>query len=378
MKTVLFCNLIPNKLGAYEALLAALGDEFQHEHDELVVVFARDPITEVASELRDRNVTWRLIEGWSEGEGREHPWAFYGPALRILKEERPDIAAVHFGNELPSAAVALRDRLSGSKTRWVWEQDQQICDPAGASRYLSRLKILHYIFDHFIGVYEGGKTSLLRRGIPGQKVSVVYNAIRDHQPAQKAGWLRSELELPRDAALIANVGWHVPRKRIDFALRAFSRIPVQNSNSCSFVQIGEGPETESLWAVCEELGIADRVCFTGLRNDVREILAECDMLVHTSMAETCTYVISEAMCAGIPSVVTEAGAAREQIIDGETGYVVTIDDEDRLAACLSELVANPDRRAEMGRRARDCWKERYRVEVSARKYYEVYARLAAQ
>jgi len=378
MKTVIFCNLIPNKLGAYEALLAALGEEFQREGDELVVVFARDPIDEVASELKRRDVRWRTIEAWSEGEGREHPWAFCAPALQILKEERPEVAAVHFGNELPSAAVALRNRIVGRGVRWVWEQDQQICDPAGPSRYLSRLKILDCVFDHFIAVYKGGRASLLRRGIPDSKVSVVYNAIRDHQSERETGWLCDDLNIPRDTMLIANVGWHVPRKRIDFALRAFSRLQAPDAVRCALVQIGEGPESETLHARCAELGIADRVHFLGLRNDVREILPECDLFVHASLAETCTYVISEAMCAGIPSVVTEAGAAREQIMDGETGYVTSVDDEDRFVKCLSELVADAGKRRQMGLRARERWEDRYRVEVSARKYYEVYARLAGR
>ena len=378
MKTVIFCNLIPNKLGAYEALLVALGEEFHGAGDQLVVVFARDPIPEVASELQQRVVTWRTIKGWSEGAGREHPWGFCGPALKILRAERPDVAAVHFGNELPSAAVALRDRLAGGRTRWVWEQDQQIRDPSRPSRYLSRLKALDFVFDHFIAVYEGGKASLLRRGIADRKVSVVYNAIRDHQPERETGWLRTELGLPHDAVLIANVGWHIPRKRIDFALRAFSRIDAPSDRICAFVQIGEGPESDALNAVCAELDIAARVHFLGLRNDVREILAECDIFLHTSLAETCTYVTSESMCAGIPAVVTEAGAAREQIVDGETGYVTAVDDEDRVVKCLSELVADAEKRNDMGRRARERWKNRYRVEISARKYHELYAGLAGR
>lgn len=376
MKTVLFCNLIPNKLGAYEALLAELGEEFAAGGDRLVVVFAREPIPEVAAELRDRGVSWRVIEAWSEGEGREHPWGFCGPALAILRNERPDVAAVHFGNEMPSAAVAIRNRLAGRTVRWVWEQDQQIRDPSGVARYVSRITVLNWIFDHFIAVYDGGRASLLRRSIPDSRISVVYNATRDHEPARERGWLRSELGVGADEVLIANVGWHVPRKRIDFALRGFADALRQGEVSCSFVQIGEGPEGAALRGACSELGITDRVRFLGLRNDVRDILSECDIFAHASLAETCTYVTSESMCAGIPAVVTDAGAAREQIINGETGFVTAPEDEGRFAECLAELASRQHRREEMGSLARERWKERYRVEDSARKYHAVYSRLA--
>lgn len=371
MKTLFFCNLIPNKLGAFEALLVALAGEFQGAGDELVIAFAREPIPEVGEELRAAGARWVVIEAWTEGAGREHPWAFCRPALRLLRAENPDVAVVHFGNELPSLAAALTGRLQGIRARWIWQQDQEIRDPNPLTRHVSKLGLLRLGFHHFVGVYEGGKRSLLLRGIPESNVSVIYNAVRDHQTRRDPGWLRSELGLPEDAVLIVNVGWHIPRKRIDFVLRAVSRIA-----NAVLVQVGEGPEQESLRRMCRKLGIEKTVHFLGLRNDVRDILAEADILAHASLAETCTYVTSESMCAGIPAVVTNAGAAREQIVDGATGYVMAADDHERFVSFLSEFATQPERRREMGRRARERWSERYRVEVSARKYHELYARIA--
>jgi glycosyltransferase involved in cell wall biosynthesis len=82
------------------------------------------------------------------------------------------------------------------------------------------------------------------------------------------------------------------------------------------------------------------------------------------------------MAAGIPAVVTDAGAHREQIADGESGYVVKADDAAGFAARVAELAAHPDRRAAMGRKAIERWQSNFRVEIQAAAYHALYRRIA--
>jgi glycosyltransferase involved in cell wall biosynthesis len=376
MRTAFFCNLIPNKLGAFERLLVTLGESFQTGGDSLTVIFADEPIDELAGLLREAGVSWETIPGWSEGEEREHPWAFALPAAKIVNRLNPDVAVVHFGNEWPSLAARALSRLRGAgRTRWVWQQDQQISDPSRVTRSLSSIRAVSICFDHMVAVYEGGRESMMRRGIPADKVSVIYNAIRDHAPDRATGWLRNELGVDEGTPLVVNVGWQIPRKRIDFVIHAMARLT--GDIKPALVQVGEGPQRHELEALAEREGIRDRVHFLGLRNDVRDVLAECDLLVHASLAETCTYVISESMSVSIPAVVTDAGAAREQIVDDVTGYVVERDDSAGFIERLGLLTSDGERRARFGTAARQRWEDRYRVEVSAGKYYELYRRLAS-
>lgn len=563
MKTLLFCNLIPLKTGAYETLLSAVGEEFRKAGDEYVVVFAGEPIPPVADSLRVVGIRWRILEGWigdsvsreaakpakkaekqtsfcdfaisrlrvkNSSAERVRPWGFVWPALRIIREERPDVVAVHFGNELPTLAASLLCRVlarwtqvvdlmrgrkdiltrsreageedgfgsasGGKKTipfassrlrvrnswlspRWVWEQDQQIQDPGRLSRHLSKLRLLGLGVDRFLAVYEGGKESMLKRGIPAEKISVIYNSIAPYTPTRPKGWLRAELRIreveekigSREAAkpakgemgvslgmsagspadsrteeegcdeksssfpsvqtssapssrlrvsesssadsgnqkvLLVTTGSLIPRKRIDFLIRAFAALevgkqkksiaregakPTKEENNSSFafsrlrvrqipswrlLIIGEGPERARLAALATELGIADRVHFLGLRNDIREILPECDIYLHASLAETCTYAITESMAAGIPAVVTVAGAAREQIDSGHTGYVLDRDDAEGFAMRLGELMEDSARRSSMGQAAQARWNERYRVEVAAKQFAAMYRNVAGE
>ncbi len=379
MTVLHFCNLIPDKEGAFEHLLCCNAEEFAAHGDRYVAVFARMPIEPVRQRLKASGAVLETIPEWSEGGGREHPWRFVVPALRLLKRERPDIAVVQFGNELPALALSLLGDISGPRSvKWLWAQDQQVCDPSPVTSRVNRLRVLSWRFDHFLAVYDGGKVSMAKRGVPAERITAISNSIPDHTPTRTPGWLREELGVEPNSLLVVSVAWLVKRKRMDFVMDAFRAASeaLQPGPAIHLLVVGDGPERESLRRSAEAAGIASRVNFMGLRNDVRDIVADCDLLLHASRAETCTFVITEAMCASVPSVVTFAGAAREQIEDGVSGYVLDPEDRDGFVARVAELLGDGERRAAFGRAARERWSARYRVELAAKKYYEMYRGLA--
>lgn len=371
MKTLLFCNLVPSKAGAFERLLGDIGRAASAQGDEFVPVLAGEPVPEVAEAWRRVGMRWRLIPGWDDAAG-VHPWRFCRPALHLLAGERPEVAAVSFGNELPTLAVALAShRLGRRAPRWVWQQDQQIRDPGPFAARLSKLRALSWGMDRFIVVYEGGRRSLIRRGIATDRVEVVYNRIADPGPVRPAGAVRAELGLPGKAFLAVCAGSLIPRKRPDFILAAFERVWAQR-NDIHLVFVGEGPLRPALQARAG----ARAVTFLGLRNDVRDLLASADLLVHAALAETCTYAITESMAAGIPAVVTEAGAAREQVADGESGYVLAPADVAGVADRILRLAGDPALRAAFGQAARARWAASFHSETPGEAYQAVYHRLA--
>jgi glycosyltransferase involved in cell wall biosynthesis len=377
MKTLFFCNLVPDKQGAFERFLASLAGEFKATGDRLLLALAGEPIRPVADALRDHGAEWRIVAGWNDTEGRVRPWAFVRPALSLLRRERPDVAAVHFGNELPSVATALMHRLSGGpRCRWVWQQDQQVCDPQGLSRFVSRIRMLTPFFSHFVAVYEGGRRSLVLRGVPAARISVINNAVTDTPPEVPRADLRCELGVPSDALLLAAVSSLTPRKRIDFLLNACAAL-LREEPAARLVVIGDGPDRSRLVTLASSLGIAERVIFAGSRNDVPSLLAASDIFVHAASAEACSYAVLESMAAGLPAVMTRAGAAEEQIVEGESGYVVAPGDDKAFAERIRRLASDTELRRRLGRAARRRWHEHYRLEDAARRYHGLYKRLAA-
>jgi glycosyltransferase involved in cell wall biosynthesis len=286
---------------------------------------------------------------------------------------RPDVAVVHFGNELPAFAASLLGPLVGAGgMKWVWQQDQQIADPSPLAARLNRLRLLALRFDHFVAVYQGGKASLLARGVPAARISVIHNSVSDHGPDRGRGWLRKELDLESDAVLLVGVGSLIPRKRHNLLLQVLRAA----GRRTHLVIAGDGPLRQELESRVAEMGLDRRVHLLGLRNDVRDILTEADLYVSAAVAEGCNYTLLEAMATGVPAVVTESGAAREQIEDGVSGYVVGLNDVAGFACRVEALLSDADRRRAMGDAARELWARMFRIEDAASKYRELYRRLA--
>ena len=88
-------------------------------------------------------------------------------------------------------------------------------------------------------------------------------------------------------------------------------------------------------------------------DDVGSLLAAADVFVNPALAEAFPYAVLEAMSAGCPSVVTDAGGTAEAVVDGESGVVVPTHDANALSAGIGSLLSDPDRAAALGAAARD-------------------------
>jgi glycosyltransferase involved in cell wall biosynthesis len=101
-----------------------------------------------------------------------------------------------------------------------------------------------------------------------------------------------------------------------------------------------------------ELGLGERVAFLGHRDDVLSILAMCEVVVVPSLVpEGFGLVAVEAFRAGTPVVAYANGALAEVV--GDAGVLVPVGDRAGLAAAVSELLADPGRRAELASRGRE-------------------------
>ena len=87
--------------------------------------------------------------------------------------------------------------------------------------------------------------------------------------------------------------------------------------------------------------------------DTRAFLGELDIFLMISEPAGCPNATLEASASGLPVIATDHGGAREQVIDGTTGRLVSRGDAHAFAAALVELACSAESRAAMGRAARD-------------------------
>lgn len=146
--------------------------------------------------------------------------------------------------------------------------------------------------------------------------------------------------------------------------------------------IGDGPERARLEQDAADLGLRDVVDFAGYRSqsEVARALKVTDALVLPSFAEGVPVVLMEAMAAGRPVITTGVAGVSELVEHGKSGFLVPPGDAQRLAQAIRAVLADPDRRIEMGRTGRTRVVEDFDIGKEAAwlgRLFEVYADGAA-
>jgi glycosyltransferase involved in cell wall biosynthesis len=150
---------------------------------------------------------------------------------------------------------------------------------------------------------------------------------------QEKGW--------QDETLLISVGRLAPEKNWETLLRAFATLYPKHPD-LRLVLIGDGPSREDLQSLAAELGIAERITFTGSLpfEEVPAYLKAADVFSFASVTETQGLVTIEAMAAGLPVVAVDGSGTRDIVEHGKQGYLVE-NDADALAKGLDDLLSDP-------------------------------------
>jgi glycosyltransferase involved in cell wall biosynthesis len=121
------------------------------------------------------------------------------------------------------------------------------------------------------------------------------------------------------------------------------------------------------------LGLADRVTFLGARQDIPEVLAALDVLVHCPTApEPFGRVLAEAMAVGRPVVAARSGGIPEIVDEGLTGVLMTPDDVGAYASAVIRLLADRRLRGRLGDAGRRQVEKRFSVDTHVTAVLEAY------
>ncbi len=97
-----------------------------------------------------------------------------------------------------------------------------------------------------------------------------------------------------------------------------------------------------------DISLKERVHFLGYRNDIPDLLRAADIFVSASHREGMPRSIIEAMMCGLPVVATNIRGSREEVVQGETGILVGVNQPNELAQALDALVGNRAARKKLG------------------------------
>lgn len=234
-------------------------------------------------------------------------------------------------------------------------------------------RLLAPITDAFIAV-AGAHAAFLAsgEGCPAEKIHIIPNGVdtKRFRPRPADPELRRALGLLPEAPVAGIVAVLRPEKNHDVFLRAAAQVRRQVPTA-QFLIVGDGPLRPSVESRIDELKLRDCVHLLGLRKDVPELLLLMDALCLTSDIESNPVSILEAMSTGRPIVATRVGSIPENVIDGETGFLVAPGGDGQVAERLLALFTNPELKDRLGRAARQRIVEHASLERMVRGYEDL-------
>lgn len=197
--------------------------------------------------------------------------------------------------------------------------------------------------------------------IAPDRLHVLYNPVEHRQLAQGREHVRGQLNFDAGDLVIGHVGGMIATRDQGTLLTAFREIQTQRPNT-HLVLIGDGPMRGALVSLAGQLGISDYVHFIGYTAQVGDYLGAMDIYVNTTLDEGFGIAVVEAMLAGLPVVLADAGAHPELITDGVHGVLYPGGEDRCLAQQILELIDQPDKRSRLGDAARESARARFAPE----------------
>jgi glycosyltransferase involved in cell wall biosynthesis len=194
-------------------------------------------------------------------------------------------------------------------------------------------------------------------------------------PFEDGRAVREELGLG-EAPVVVSVARLAPSRRHDLLLSGFRQL-VQELPDAKLLLVGKGESRADLETMVAQLGLGDRVTFTGYRDDDLPAVVgagDCFALMRAGSDESCRAAL-EAMAAGRPVVAGRAGALPETVVHGETGLLLDDDRPETIARALGTVLRDRVRGREMGlagrRRAEDVFDPERAIDTVERVYREL-------
>ena len=294
--------------------------------------------------------------------------------MNKIKKEKPDI--VHILGVKEGFHCVIAALLAGCKSR--------ILVTHGFEGYSNKNKFIKKMFYRWIiepmvlllsthvqcNSWFSYNQQMIRL-FANKKRTVVYNFLEQCDCVEERIW-RKKNGIDNEVFLIATIGNMHSGKGYDIladVIRYFN-----DNDSVKFVIMGDGPIKKTFDELVSDAIKSKKVFSLGNipHNDAMQILSECDLFVLPTRFETLGMVFAEAALYGITSIGTKVGAVDEIVQDKKTGYLVKMDDKEKIKKLVEFLYKNPEQCRTMGEEATRYIREIFSSEKSAKKIFEMY------
>lgn len=263
-------------------------------------------------------------------------WRLRWRLWKLLRRLRPDL--VHTRN-LSGLDALLPARLAGLRTLHS-EHGFDVDNLDGRARRQALLRRLHApLVLGFISVSDDLRRLMAETWrVDATRIRRIYNGV-DLARFEPVAAPRRELRPPAlaDAFIVGAIGRVAPVKDHATLLRALAAAFNQRPESrrrLAVAIVGDGPLLAELTSLASQLGIAERVWFSGARDDVPAVMQSLDLFAQPSLNEGISNTVLEALASGLPVLATAVGGNVELVVDGEVGATFQPGDVAALASLM--------------------------------------------
>ena len=324
------------KRGSFEDLMTALARETLRRGDSCAFVFPGMGVADF--ELAQLAPVHIIRHPWN---GLRAVWEI----RRIATAFGADVVNAHFCDTLNFLPLYAWARVRGIRVVCHFHGEILPLDQVQwFKRYLNSLRLVTMPARRVIAVSRANETYLRHLHIVPE-TQVIYNGIDvDRFGGAAATEPLPASDLVPSGRYVVYLGSLIPRKRVDFLLRAFQKVAARLPD-VKLVVAGGG-DVEGHRALAAQLGLAERVSFTGLVRDYPMALVKnAQLFVSASMQESFGLVFAEALALGVPVVACRIGGIPEVVEDNFVGLLSQLDDLDGFAANITRLLEDEPRRA---------------------------------
>lgn len=315
---------------------------------------------DMTSQLEEGGVGWKLVSSLVRPIRPIQDLKAVLSCARLLRQMRPDLLSCHTAKAgMVGRLAAFLAGVPSIFTAHGWQFADGI--PAGQARAVLGIeRVVAPLCRKIITVsrydYE---LALRKKAVGAEKMVTIHNGL----PWRDSPLLHGEVSESEAPCRLLMVARFQEQKDHETLLKALAGLTDLNWR---LDLVGDGPGMDTTREQAGELGIGDRIEFSGQRLDVPERMEQADVYLLISNWEGFPRSIVEAMRASLPVIASDVGGCNESVADGETGFLVPRGDVDLLSERLSRLISNPEERRNMGNAGR----VRYEEEFTFRRMYE--------
>jgi len=310
---------------------------------------------------------------------------------KILRQLQPDVVHTH------SAKGGILGRLTGYALKGKWAKDRpaviHTIHGLAFHPYQSNLLNNFYVAvekaaakrtDSFISVADAMTRQALAAGIgKPEKFVTAYSAIEEEAflspiPKDQRVEFRAKHGISADAVVIVTVARLFELKGHDYIIES-AKVLAKRFDNCAWLFVGDGNLADNYKQQVRELGLADKIKFTGLLQpgEIPLAIQSSDILAHCSLREGLARTLPQAMLCARPAISFDVDGAKE-VVNDKTGRLVEPKNTKQLIEACAELIESENLRRTLGEQGRESVKEKFAPDTMVDIIERIYANLTTE